>query len=143
MLAGCDYTTGTPDAGKARIVNDTNRTVLIWRCGYEDCKGKKSFLRRLVYGDAFVEKFDLAPGEDAGPFNISRRGVPSVFRVLKPNPPGHADDAVDYERQSIGCLPFVMPRYIDEGLVARVSQVVPCRDSYDEDLFWPPNPAAD
>lgn len=35
-------------------------------------------------------------------------------------------------------LPLVIPEPT-EGLVARTSQAVPCRESYDEEHFWPPD----
>lgn len=119
--------TGIPDAGEARIVNDTRQPVLIWRCSTTACKSG----RIPVLGDEiFPEKFELAPGEQAGPFNISRRGVPNPFLVL-----GTAD------RRWLGCLPFVMPHYVSEGLTAKVSEMVPCQSSYDDQRQWPPGRA--
>jgi len=82
--------TGIPDAGEARIVNDTRQPVLIWRCSTTACRsGRIPILREEI----FPEKFELAPGERAGPFNISRIGVPSPFLVL-----GSTD------RRRLGCL---------------------------------------
>jgi hypothetical protein len=137
LLTGCDYTSGTPDSGKAQIVNDTQQRVLIYGCGAYDCRRPASRFRRF-FNETYFNKFSLRADEETGWFNISRRGVPNVYLILRPNPPGHEDGPVNVEKQRLGCLPFVMPQYIEEGLVARVSEMVPCRKSYDEDAAWPP-----
>jgi hypothetical protein len=136
-LSGCAYGSGTPDVGTARIVNDTNQSVLIWQCGANDCQKPRPFLQRLL-DKTYYDKFELAPGKETASVNISRRGVPNVFLVLRPNAPDHERRPVDVETQSLGCLPFVMPHYVKGGLVARVSRRVPCKSSIDENVQWPP-----
>jgi hypothetical protein len=139
-LTGCVEQRGIPDVGQARIVNDTGRRVIIWRCSSNDCRTPDSFIARLLYA-GYPSKFELNPGEGSAFVNISRRGVPNPFLVLRPTTSGQEPEEADPEKQRVGCLPFVMPHYIEGGLVARVSQVVPCRDSYDEDAVWPPGEA--
>lgn len=92
-----------------------------------------------IFNDDFYDKVRLGAAEDAGPFNISRQGVPNVFLVLRPSPSDRDDEKVDLKTQRLGCLPFVMPHYLSEGLTARVSEMVPCRSSLDTDRQWPPN----
>ena len=96
-------------------MNDTDRSALILRCGNENCLG------------SFPEEFELTPGATTGDFNISRIGVANPFLVLDPR-----------TKRRLGCLPFVMPEYVEAGLTARVSGVVPCRSEWDEDVQWPP-----
>ncbi|HEX4519006.1 MAG TPA: hypothetical protein VH063_05435 [Gaiellaceae bacterium] len=136
-LTGCGYQLGTPDVGTARILNDTSHSVLLWQCGANDCRKPRSFPQRYL-DDTFYDKFELAPGEESGPLNIADDGVPNPYLVLRPNPAGMEDQPVDPDKQRIGCLPFVMPHYVKEGLVARVSERVPCQSSLDEDVQWPP-----
>jgi hypothetical protein len=118
-------------------VNDSGRRVIIWRCSSNDCRTPDSFIARLFYA-GYPLKFELRPGETTAFMNISRRGVPNPFLVLRPTTSGQEPEDADPDEQRIGCLPFVMPHYIEAGLVARVSQAVPCRDAYDENAVWPP-----
>lgn len=137
-VSGCAYGSGTPDAGEARILNDTEASVLIWQCGANDCRKPRAFPQRFL-DETFYNKFELAPGQETAGMNISRVGVPNVFLVLRPNLPGVKDEPVDVDRQRLGCLPFVMPHYVKKGLVARVSERVPCKSSIDEYVQWPAN----
>lgn len=78
VLAGCVG----DEVGHVKIVNDTDRAVLIWRCARESCRGD------------FPSKDRFAAGEEGGPFNVSAVGVPNVFVVLEPQSMRH-----------LGCLP--------------------------------------
>jgi hypothetical protein len=68
----------------------------------------------------------LRPGEETDSFNISDRGVPNPYLVVS------ADG-----QKRLGCLPFVMPHVVEGGLVGRVSEMVPCQSSYDNNVQWP------
>lgn len=110
-FTACAASSDDPEA-TAQIVNDTSRTVQIWKCAYEDCRS------------GFPDKGTLRPGE-AIPAGVSIVGVPNPWLVL----------TADGTRR-IGCLPLVFPAP-RRGVVARVSQRVQCRDSYDQDVPWP------
>jgi hypothetical protein len=101
------------DRGQIRILNDTNKTVVIWRCKDEGCRD-------------LIDRWAVQPG-GGGRVNVSDRGVPNPFLLRD----------VGTERQ-IGCLPLVMPKY-REHVVARVSRRVPCESHYDTHVAWPPN----
>jgi hypothetical protein len=109
IAAGCsaDHT-----VGHVRLLNDTNRTVVIWRCKDEACH---SLTNRSV----------VKP-RGGGPVPTSIVGVPNPFVVMSE------------EGKRLGCLPLVLPHYV-EGLVARVSRAVPCRDSYSDTVQCPPS----
>ena len=108
ILAGCS---GDHTVGHVRLLNDTHRTVVIWRCKDEACR-------------TLIDKSVVKPG-GGGTVNTSVVGVPNPFVVL------------DEQGRRLGCLPLVLPRYVG-GLVARVSRAVPCRSSYSHTVQWPP-----
>lgn len=84
---------------------------MIWRCEDEACHN-------------LIDKSVVKLG-GGGMVNTSVVGVPNPFVVL------------DEQGRRLGCLPLVLPRFV-EGLVARVSHAVPCRDSYSQTVQWPP-----
>jgi hypothetical protein len=109
LLAACGSGTGST----VEILNDTNHSVLLKQCKHEDCRG------------GFAGKGVSKPGRHFWT-GVSTVGVPNPWLVLAPAT-GHR----------LGCLPIVFtePR---EGVVARVSELVTCRSSYDEHTDWPP-----
>ena len=109
-LLGCGSKDRT--VGHIRLLNDTRRAVILGLCDDESCHGS-------LHGPATV-----APGK-GGVVPVSTVGVPNVYLVRLAATGGRD-----------GCLPLVMPHYV-EGLVARVSQAVPCRDRYDHHVQWP------
>jgi hypothetical protein len=96
--------------GHVRLLNDTERTVVIWRCKDEACH-------------SLIDRSVVKPG-GGGTVSTSIVGVPNPFVVM------------DEGGKRLGCLPLVLPRYV-EGLVARVSRAVPCRQSYSGTVQWP------
>ena len=102
----------TADRGRVEISNDLDRTVEVLQCGDNLCMGDFHIHGELEPGASF-------------PANVSSRGVPNPWLVRE----------LDGER--LGCLPLVMPRPT-EGLVAYVSDAVPCKRKYDESQLWPP-----
>jgi hypothetical protein len=111
VLAACDPL-GPDDPYLVTIVNDTPRAVLVLRCDDNACDDAKE--PRL-----------LAPGERMK-VGVSTVGVPNVQLVVEPG-----------TERELGCLPLVMPEPT-EGVIARVSQRVPCTSDLDEDKPWPP-----
>jgi hypothetical protein len=97
--------------GHVRLLNDTDRSVVIWRCKDEAC-------------ESLTDRSVVEPG-GGGTVAASVVGVPNPFI------------AVTLGGRRVGCLPLVLPRYV-QGLVARVSHSVPCRSSYSETIQWPP-----
>jgi hypothetical protein len=100
------------EPGSIEIRNDLGRTVEVLQCDNNLCIGEFHITGRLEPDNSF-------------PANVSTSGVPSPWLVRELN------------GKRLGCLPLVMPEPT-KGLVARVSQVVPCKESYDESEFWPP-----
>jgi hypothetical protein len=119
VLAGCNLDT---EAGHAKIVNDMPYAVKVMLCEEDDC-GKPGF--PFFFQDRYHNPFNLKPGETAGYVNVASDGVPNVYRVVR-----SSDD------RELGCLPFVMPK-LGPDLVAKVSQRVPCRGGWNEDVRWP------
>jgi hypothetical protein len=98
--------------GSIEIKNDLRRPVEVLQCANNLCVDDFHTTGKLDAGDSF-------------PANVSTSGVPNPWLVR------------ELTGKRLGCLPLVMPEPT-EGIVARVSQVVPCRKSYDESEFWPP-----
>jgi hypothetical protein len=107
IASGCapDHT-----VGHVRLLNDTRRAVVIWRCKDEACH-------------SLIDRSVVEPG-GGGTVSTSIVGVPNPFLVM------------DEGGKRVGCLPVVLPGYV-EGLVARVSRAVPCRQSYSHTAQWP------
>ena len=102
------------DRGSIEVRNDLGRTVELLQCSDNLCT------------DDFRIRGDMEPGASFQA-NVSTSGVPNPWLVLEPS------------GERLGCLPLVMPEPTG-GLVARLSDVVPCSGSYDESRFWPPKP---
>lgn len=100
------------DRSVARIVNDLDRSVRLRLCSSNDCLG------------FYPPDGTLPPGED-WQVNVSSVGVPNVYLVETPDESGR-----------YGCLPLVAPDWRPEVTVY-VSENVPCRESLDENAFWP------
>jgi hypothetical protein len=94
------------------IENDLGRPVELRQCDNNLCVGDFHTTGKLDAGDSF-------------PASVSSSGVPNPWLVR------------ELTGKRLGCLPLVMPKPT-EGIVAKVSQVVPCQKSYDESEFWPP-----
>jgi hypothetical protein len=126
-LTGCDPSdpfAGNSDAGHARIINDEHFDVDVMLCEDDDC-GKPHGV--FFFADRYHNRETLEAGFDnpKGFFNVSKRGVPNVYLVVR-----------TADQRPLGCLPFVMP---EDGpaLVARVSERVPCRGHWNEHVRWP------
>jgi hypothetical protein len=106
---------GSSTSSTVEILNDTNHAVLLWQCKHVDCRS------------GFAGKGVLKPGRHFRT-GVSTVGVPNPWLVLAPT-----------TQRRLGCLPIVFthPR---NGIVARVSELVACRSSYDHDTDWPPRP---
>jgi hypothetical protein len=126
-LGGCVNTSGAP--GQARIVNDTDKTVQVWQCSRDSCKSDRIAIG--PWAEQFPSKDVLHPGYETDSFNISEHGVPNPYLLVT------ADG-----QTRLGCLPFVMPHLVEGGLTARVSQMIRCQSSYDNDVQWPPDDQA-
>lgn len=105
---------GSDDA-EVKIVNDLNRTVRMVQCADNLCIDKPHSTGTLAPGDSFLA-------------NTSSSGVPNPWLVR------------ELGGKRLGCLPLVMPEPT-KGLVAKVSQRVPCQRAYDESNYWPPREA--
>ena len=117
-LAGCSLHDTYTSQYYVTILNDTSRAVMVWQCDDTSCDGDFD-------GDSdFHDREQLEPGESTES-NVSTRGVPNPWLVTT------------LRRRPLGCLPFVVPKPV-KGVVGRVSQAIPCRDEYDEDVPWPP-----
>lgn len=128
-LAGCDPLdpfAGNSDAGHARIVNDLPFSVDVMFCEEEDC-GKTNGLSKVIGADRYRNRGTLEAGYDEPDayFNVSKRGVPNVYRVVRTS-----------DGREIGCLPLVMPTG-GAPLVARISERIPCGRPIFQDRRWP------
>lgn len=95
------------------IRNDRSNPVEILQCDDEACRSGAFHRRELLEPDETYRA------------TVSTRGVPNPWLVR------------DQDGQALGCLPLVMPKPT-EGLIADVSDAVPCRERHDESQFWPP-----
>jgi hypothetical protein len=100
------------EEGSVEVVNDLGRRVELLQCSNDLCTGDYHLTGVMEPGRSFTA-------------NVSTIGVPNPWLVRE----------LDGER--LGCLPLVMPEPT-EGVVARVSQYVPCQKKYDESELWPP-----
>lgn len=116
VSTGCS-TDAHKEDGLIQILNDTSEPVLLWKCHQESCHDALPPLAEL--------RPSLKPG-DRVRASVSTVGVPNPWLVLN-----------DETGRRLGCLPLVMPEY-REGVVARVSQRVPCQQTYDPKVAWPP-----
>lgn len=96
------------------IFNDSDQTVGVWQCDNEDCE------------HGFGSEAVLRPGEHFDHAPVSVVGVPNPWLVV-------ARDG----KTRLGCLPLVFPK-MRHGVIARVSEKVTCRRSYDSKVPWPP-----
>jgi hypothetical protein len=96
-----------------RSANDLGRTVEVLQCVNNPCVEEFHITGRMEPGGSFRA-------------NVSTSRIPSPWLVR------------ELDGEHIRCLPLVMPKPT-EGLVARTSQAVSCRESYDEEHFWPPD----
>lgn len=117
LAAGCQ-TDAYKEDGIIQILNDTSDPVLLWKCREESCGDDLPILSEL--------ELTLKPG-DRVRASVSTVGVPNPWLVLDKD-----------TGRRLGCLPLVMPDY-RSGVVARVSERVPCRSSYDPRVAWPPD----
>lgn len=106
---------GSDTSSTVEILNDTDHAVLLWQCKNDDCRR------------GFAGKGVLKPGHHFRT-GVSTVGVPNPWLVLTPA-----------TRRRLGCLPivFTKPR---KNVIARVSELVTCRSSYNHDIDWPPGP---
>lgn len=112
LLVGAFLVGCGSEPGSIEIFNDLGRPVELLQCDNNLCVGKFHLTGRMAPGGSF-------------PANVSTSGVPNPWLVR------------ELDGRRVGCLPLVMPTPT-EGLVAKVSQFVPCRKTYDESKFWPP-----
>ena len=122
-ITGCG-TAADEKVSRVSLYNDTNRVVVLSGCDGADCIEVKRISEEQ-------RRRDLWPPmtRGRGGSNVSGVGVPTVIQVRDST-----------ATRLLGCLPIVVPNGPVTGLVARVSQRVPCRVSYDEDVPWPPKP---
>jgi hypothetical protein len=119
VFSGCGVVLGSDEY--ARIVNDEPYSVDVMLCDESDCgePGPPFF-----FADRYHNRDTFKAGE-SGEFNVSSRGVPNVYRVVRTS-----------DGKELGCLPFVMPEP-GPPLVASVSQHLPCTGDVSEDVRWP------
>jgi hypothetical protein len=96
-----------------QIRNDLGRTVEVLQCDNNLCVEEFHITGRMEPGGSFRA-------------NVSTSGIPSPWLVR------------ELDGTRLGCLPLVMPEPT-EGVVAKTSQAVACRENYDEEHFWPPD----
>jgi hypothetical protein len=105
------------EEGSVEVMNDLGRRVELLQCDNNLCTDDYHLTGVMEPGHSFTA-------------NVSTSGVPNPWLVRE----------LDGER--LGCLPLVMPEPT-EGVVARVSQYVPCQKTYDESKLWPPSAPPD
>jgi hypothetical protein len=112
VTSACDNSASR--SSEVELLNDTGKPVLVWQCKREDCRHD------------YAGKDELRPG-DHFHVGVSTVGVPNPYLVLDP-----------MTQKPLGCLPVVFPKPRG-GVIARVSQRVPCQHSYSDKAPWPPN----
>ena len=119
VFSGCSVVLDSDEY--AKITNNEPYPVDVMLCDQDDC-GNPGF--PFFFADRYHNRETFKTG-DSGEFNVSSRGVPNVYRVVRTS-----------DGQELGCLPFVMP-HPGPPLVANVSQHVPCTGDWNEDVRWP------
>lgn len=118
VLGGCHLES---ELGDARIINDTPYAVDVMLCRKDDCS-KEGF--PFSFENQYFDKYPLKPRAVARYLRVEY-GSAAVYRVVR---------TIDGEE--LGCLPLVIPEP-GPPLLAKVSQQVPCRGNWDEDVRWP------